>query len=96
MTIPSEIIARQMHLPRALTHDVICEEDLRVPMDDGVELLADRWVARESATEAHPTVLVRSPYGRKQFVGLLFGRLLAEKGAAGRRPERARHVRLWR
>ena len=80
MTIPSEIIARQMHLPRALTHDVICEEDLRVPMDDGVELLADRWVARESATEAQPTVLVRSPYGRKQFVGLLFGRLLAERG----------------
>src|SRR6478672_1670650 len=80
MTIPSEIIARQMHLPRAQTHDVICEEDLRVPMDDGVELLADRWVARESATEAQPTVLVRSPYGRKQFVGLLFGRLLAERG----------------
>ena len=80
MTIPSEIIARQMHLPRAQTHDVICEEDLRVSMDDGVELLADRWVARESATEAQPTVLVRSPYGRKQFVGLLFGRLLAERG----------------
>jgi putative CocE/NonD family hydrolase len=80
MTIPSEIIARQMHLPRALTHDVICEEDLRVPMDDGVQLLADRWVARESATETQPTVLVRSPYGRKQFVGLLFGRLLAERG----------------
>jgi hypothetical protein len=49
-------------------------------MDDGVELLADRWVAREGATEAQPTVLVRSPYGRKQFVGLLFGRLLAERG----------------
>lgn len=80
MTLPSEIFARQMHLPRAQTHDVICEEDLSAPMDDGVELLADRWVAREHATEAQPTVLVRSPYGRKQFVGLLFGRLLAERG----------------
>src|SRR5690242_18794041 len=80
MTLPSEILARQMHLPRAHTHDVICDQDLRVPMDDGVELLADRWVARESATEAQPTVLVRSPYGRKQFLGLLFGRLLAERG----------------
>src|SRR6201994_1104370 len=80
MTIPSEILARQMHLPRAQTHDVVCEEDLHVPMDDGVELMADRWVARESSTEAQPTVLVRSPYGRKQFVGLLFGRLLAERG----------------
>src|SRR6185312_9733723 len=80
MTLPSEILARQMHLPRAETHDVICEEDLRAPMDDGVVLLADRWVARERADEAQPTVLVRSPYGRKQFVGLLFGRLLAERG----------------
>ena len=80
MTLPSEILARQMHLPRAQTHDVICEEDLQSPMDDGTVLLADRWVARESATEAQPTVLVRSPYGRKQFVGLLFGRLLAERG----------------
>jgi putative CocE/NonD family hydrolase len=80
MTLPSEILARQMHLPRAQTHDVICEEDLRVPMDDGTVLLADRWVEREHAAEAQPTVLVRSPYGRKQFVGLLFGRLLAERG----------------
>src|SRR6185312_12830267 len=80
MTLPSEILARQMHLPRAETHDVICEEDLRAPMDDGVVLLADRWVARERADEAQPTVMVRSPYGRKQFVGLLFGRLLAERG----------------
>ena len=80
MTIPSEIIARQMHLPRALTHDVICEDDLRVPMDDGAVLLADRWVAARERDRAQPTVLVRSPYGRKQFVGLLFGRLLAERG----------------
>jgi hypothetical protein len=80
MTLPSEILARQMRLPRAETHDVICEEDLRVPMDDGVVLLADRWVERERSAEPQPTVLVRSPYGRKQFVGLLFGRLLAERG----------------
>ncbi|MGZ4196610.1 MAG: CocE/NonD family hydrolase [Solirubrobacteraceae bacterium] len=80
MTLPSEILARQMHLPRAETHDVICDEDLRVPRADGVVLRADRWVARERAAGAQPTVLVRSPYGRKQFVGLLFGRLLAERG----------------
>jgi hypothetical protein len=49
-------------------------------MDDGVVLLADRWVERERSAEPQPTVLVRSPYGRKQFVGLLFGRLLAERG----------------
>ena len=96
MTIPSEIIARQMHLPRAQTHDVICEEDLRVPMDDGVVLLADRWVARESAdrgTADRPGPLaVRTQAVRRPAVRAAAGRA----GAAGRDPERARHVRLGR
>ena len=69
-----------MGLPRAETLDVVCRRDLRAPVDDGVVLLADRWVARETADGPQPTVLVRSPYGRRQFVGLLFGRLLAERG----------------
>jgi uncharacterized protein len=69
-----------MGLPRAQTHDVVCEPDLRVPADDGAVLLADRWVARSTRDRSQPTVLVRSPYGRAQIVGLLFGRLLAERG----------------
>jgi uncharacterized protein len=69
-----------MRLPRAQTLDVICERDLRAAMDDGAVLLADRWVAREARSRPQPTVLVRSPYGRRQFVGLIFGRLLAERG----------------
>ena len=69
-----------MRLRRAATRDVGCERDLRVPMDDGTTLLADRWFAREGSDRAQPTVLVRSPYGRRQVVGLLFGRLLAERG----------------
>jgi uncharacterized protein len=80
MTLPSQILARRTHLPRAETHDVICRRDLRAPMDDGVVLLADRWVARAGADRPKPTVLVRSPYGRRQFVGLLYGRLMAERG----------------
>jgi len=80
LTLASEILARQMRLPRPQTRDLVCERDLPVPMDDGAVLLADRWVARESAAAARPTVLVRSPYGRRQFVALLFGRLLAERG----------------
>src|SRR5205823_11512425 len=43
-------------------------------------LLADRWVARATRDRAQPTVLVRSPYGRRQIVGLIYGRLLAERG----------------
>ncbi|HTU96565.1 MAG TPA: CocE/NonD family hydrolase [Solirubrobacteraceae bacterium] len=69
-----------MRLPRAQTLDVVCRRDLRAVMDDGAVLLADRWVARAGADRPKPTVLVRSPYGRRQFVGLLFGRLLAERG----------------
>jgi uncharacterized protein len=69
-----------MRLPRAETHDVVCERDLRVAMDDGAVLLADHWFARAMSDRAQPTVLVRSPYGRRQVFGLLFGRLLAERG----------------
>src|SRR5271166_5947688 len=69
-----------MRLPRAQTRDVLCERDLRVTMDDGAVLLADRYVARGTHEQPQPTVLVRSPYGRRQVVGLLFGRLLAERG----------------
>ncbi len=69
-----------MRLPRAQTLEVICERDLRAPMDDGAVLLADRWVALGDRNRAQPTVLVRSPYGRRQLVGLMFGRMLAERG----------------
>jgi len=80
VSLASEVVARRMGLPRAQTHDVICEGDLRAQMDDGAALLADRWVARVTQRSRQPTVLVRSPYGRKQLVGLIFGRLLAERG----------------
>jgi putative CocE/NonD family hydrolase len=80
MSVASQLIARRMHMVRAQTHDVVCERDLRTEMDDGAVLLADRWVARAARERPQPTVLLRSPYGRRQFVGLLFGRLLAERG----------------
>ncbi|MEA2211688.1 MAG: uncharacterized protein QOF83_1636 [Solirubrobacteraceae bacterium] len=80
MTLVSEILARRMRLIAAETTDVRRDRDLPAEMDDGVILLADRWVARERARRPAPTVLVRAPYGRGSFVGLMFGRLLAERG----------------
>jgi uncharacterized protein len=80
MSLASEILGRRMRLPRPETLDVVREPDLRVVMDDGATLLADRWVARADRDRPQPTVLVRSPYGRRQFVGLIFGRLFAERG----------------
>ncbi len=80
MSSGSELLGRRMGLPRAQTRDLVCERDLRVTMDDGAVLLADRWVARTARQRGQPTVLVRSPYGRRQLFGLIFGRLLAERG----------------
>lgn len=80
MSLASAIVSRRMRLPRAQTRDVACDRDLRVTMDDGAVLLADRYVASASSHRPQPTVLVRSPYGRRQLFGLMFGRLLAERG----------------
>ncbi len=63
-----------------MTQDVVHQRDLRVVMDDGAALLADRWVAQATRDRPQPTVLVRSPYGRRQLFGQIFGRLLAERG----------------
>ncbi len=78
MTVASRVLARFLELPPAETHDVTVEHDLEVPMRDGVKLLADRYVPRGGGKL--PTLLVRSPYGRRGFFGLQFGRLFAERG----------------
>jgi uncharacterized protein len=78
MTLASRFIERAMKLPPAPNRAVQVERDLRVPMPDGVELLTDRYVP--SGDGRPPLVLVRSPYGRRGFWGLIFGRLLAERG----------------
>ncbi len=80
MSVASEVLARLMRLPRPQTLDVVREADLAAEMDDGAGLLADRWVARAARSRPQPTVLVRSPYGRAQLIGVIFGRLLAERG----------------
>jgi len=46
-------------------------------MRDGVVLRADHWEPRLAGA---PTILVRTPYGRAGAVGLLSGRILAERG----------------
>jgi putative CocE/NonD family hydrolase len=78
MPLMSEIAGRLLRLPVAATRDLLVERDLRVPMDDGVVLYADRYAPQR--TVHAPTVLVRSPYGRRGAFGFLFGRLLAERG----------------
>jgi putative CocE/NonD family hydrolase len=78
MTIASRVLARLLELPPADTYDVVVQRDLEVPMADGVKLLADHYAPRGAGKL--PTLLVRSPYGRRAFFGLQFGRLFAERG----------------
>ncbi len=71
------LVSRLLGLPPAL-HDVAVERGLRVPMPDGVELVADRHFPR--APGRFPTVLVRTPYGRKNPQTVFGCRRLAERG----------------
>lgn len=78
MTVLSRFLGRSMRLPPAQTTDVRVERDLRVPMHDGVTLLADRYAP--PGTASPPLVLIRCPYGRRGFWGTIAGRLFAERG----------------
>ena len=78
MTALSRLVGKLAKLPAAETYDVIVERDLQVPMPDGVVLLADRYVPR--GADRLPTILVRSCYGRRGFLGLIYGYLFAERG----------------
>ena len=75
MSFVSRLVGHFWKLPAPLTGDVAVEA-LKIPVRDGVELLAERYYSARAA--AQPTVLIRSCYGR---IGLsLFGRLFAERG----------------
>jgi putative CocE/NonD family hydrolase len=78
LTLVSLIAGRRLRLPRPQSRDVIVERDLRIPMEDGVVLLGDRYAPRGPGPL--PSVLVRTPYGRRGLFGLIHGRLLAERG----------------
>jgi len=77
MTVTSRVLARAAKLRPAHSAEVVVERDVEAKMADGAILLADRWYSPANVTAA-PTVLIRSPYGRRQL-GLL-GRLFAERG----------------
>jgi len=49
-----------------------------ITMDDGIALRADIYTPYRP--DPHPTILVRSPYGRRGPYGLLLGRVFAERG----------------
>ncbi|MFI6516712.1 CocE/NonD family hydrolase [Spirillospora sp. NPDC050679] len=59
-------------------HQVTVRRDLEVPAADGVVLLADHYAP--VGVERAPTILVRSPYGRRGPFGLMCGQAFASHG----------------
>jgi uncharacterized protein len=77
VTITSRLADLFVRLPSAVTRDVTLHRDLVVRTRDGIDLRTDHY-APELASA--PTVLVRTPYGRRGPVGLFTGRIMAERG----------------
>ncbi|MGH2484678.1 MAG: CocE/NonD family hydrolase [Ktedonobacterales bacterium] len=78
MSFTSRVLGRLMRLPPAQTHDIAITRDIQIAMPDGVVLLANHYAPR--ASEKPPTILVRSPYGRKGFFGAMTALPYAERG----------------
>lgn len=78
VTLLSRLAAQIGKLPPRTIKDVEIDRDVRIPMADGAELLADRYYSPSSYRQ--PLLLARSPYGRRGLVGFQYGQLLAERG----------------
>ena len=79
MNLASHLVQRMLRLDPPLTRDLVIERDLRVPMPDGVALLANRW-APKAGGDGLPVALLRSPYGRGTMIATGMVRPLAERG----------------
>jgi hypothetical protein len=73
----SGIYAKAWGLPPKRNR-VLVTRGLRVPMRDGVSLVADHYAP--DTDEPSPTILTRSPYGRGPEFGLLNSQPYAERG----------------
>jgi len=75
--IASHALSRVLHLPPPTTGFTV-ERAVRVPMRDGVDLLADHYAPKTA--DPRGTLLVRCPYGRSLPFSSLFGTVYAARG----------------
>ncbi|HEX9035460.1 MAG TPA: CocE/NonD family hydrolase [Ktedonobacterales bacterium] len=78
MSLTGRVVTWLMKLPPAETPHVTITRDVAVPMPDGVTLLADHYMPQTD--HPCPTILVRSPYGRRGFFGATTVLPYAERG----------------
>lgn len=81
MSAATRVLAALVRAPEAVTDGVDVEHDIRLRAPDGVELLTDLYWP--DLPERLPTILVRTPYGRRSSGGLLMptlARAFAERG----------------
>jgi putative CocE/NonD family hydrolase len=78
MSFTGRLVSWLMHLPPAQSHDIAIQRDIQIPMSDGVVLLADHYAPRSGSKL--PTLLVRSPYGRRGLFSALMALPYAERG----------------
>ena len=71
------LLGRLCKLPPRVSGRLQVEKGLKVPMRDGIELLADRYFI--DGHERAPVVIMRSPYGRGAIFSLMAA-LIAERG----------------
>ena len=76
MSLVSRLVGRLWRLPAPVSRSIVAEP-LRIPMRDGMDLMADRYYSRRGATQ--PTLLIRSCYGRGTLFKLITT-LFAERG----------------
>jgi len=78
MSLTGRLLTWWMHLPPADTHEIVIIRDVQIPMPDGTILLADHYTSRTNPK--FPTILIRSPYGRRGFFGGMMALPYAERG----------------
>ena len=78
MSILDWLVMKRLRLPAGARHRVAIQRDLKVPMRDGMELVADRY--HPIGVHKAPVVLLRSPYGKGVMVASTMARPLAAQG----------------
>ncbi len=91
--IAAAALGKRWRLPAA-TNEVRVLRGVDVPMRDGTTLRADVYLPTSDGP--HPTVLLRSPYGRGAEFAFPMTVPYAERGLRGRAAERPPPVRLRR